>query len=55
LELIHNLGFRVDKDDKKDILTDEQIKLVEIERKKIKDDPAHFIRWDDARRNFKLD
>ena len=54
-ELVTNLGFKINGDVSKSILTDEQIELVNIERKKIKDAPGHFQDWDIARKVLKVD
>jgi hypothetical protein len=55
MELAHNLGFKVDNSVPKNVLTQEQIKLVNVERKKMKEDPEHFLDWEEARKTFKLD
>ena len=52
MELAQNLGFKVDNNN---ILSPEQIRLVNEERKKIKDDPTHFLDWEDARKTLKFD
>lgn len=51
-ELIESLGFKVEKELEQPVLTPEQIKLVNKERKKIKDDPNHFVNWKDARKKL---
>jgi hypothetical protein len=55
MELVQNLGFNVDKKVQGSVLTEEQIKMVNDERKKIKENPEHFIDWVDARKTLKLD
>ena len=55
MELAHNLGLKVDQNVQKNILTQEQIKLVEAERKKIKTNPEHFLDWEEARKKLNLD
>jgi len=37
------------------VLTPEQTALVDVERKKIKEEPGHFIDWDEARKTLNLD
>ncbi len=54
-ELVNALGFKVDKSTPKSILTPEQIELVKIECKKIKDDPDDFKDWEDVRKTFNCD
>ena len=48
-ELVNTPGFNIKHTMLKSILTEKQIELVNIERKKIKDDPGHFIEWEEAR------
>jgi len=55
IELATSLGFKVDKGARTNILTKEQIDLVNVERKKIKDEPDNFIDWEEARKTFNLD
>lgn len=54
MELVKNLGF-VKVGSKSSVLTDEQVQLVEEERKKIKEDPQYGMDWEDARKTLKLD
>lgn len=54
MELVKNLGF-VKVSSKNSVLTDEQILLVEEERKKIKEDPQYGMDWESARKTLKLD
>ena len=56
MELAHNLSLKfVDSNVKENVLTPEQIKLVNEERKKIKTNPEHFLDWDEVRKTYKLD
>ena len=56
IELAQDLGLKfVDSDVQKSVLTPEQIKLVNEERKKIKTNPEHFLDWDEVRKTYKLD
>jgi hypothetical protein len=57
LELINSLGFvKVEKEEAAtNVLSQEQIKLVEEERKKIKNNSDHLLDWNDARKSLKLD
>jgi hypothetical protein len=55
MELADNLGIKVDKSIQKNILTSEQIALVNEERKKIKENPDQFTDWEHARKTLKLD
>ncbi len=54
-ELVHSLGFKVDKDAPKEILTAKQIELVNKERRKINGDPGHFLDWEEARKTLNTD
>ena len=54
IELAHNLGLKVDSNVKKNVLTEEQIKLVNQERSKMKSNPEHFLDWEEVRKTFKL-
>lgn len=52
-ELVESLGFQVDKSQVGFTLTDEQVALVNAERKKIDTDPENFIDWNAARKLLK--
>ena len=54
MELVQTLGFKVG-NDPTPILTKDQIRLVNEERKKIKENPEHFVDWEEARKSLKLD
>jgi hypothetical protein len=57
LELINSLGFvKVEKEEAATtILSQEQIKLVEEERNKIKNNSDYLLDWNEARKSLKLD
>lgn len=57
LELVNSLGFiKVEKEEAvTNVLSQEQVKLVEGERQKIKNDPDYLLGWDEARKSLKLD
>lgn len=57
LELINSLGFvKVEKEEAvTNVLSQEQVKLVEEERKKIKNNPDYLLDWNEARKSLKLD
>lgn len=55
LELAHNLGFIVDNNQQKDVLTARQIEEVNAERQKIKNDPGYLLDWEEARKTLKVD
>lgn len=57
LELIDSLGFvKVEKEEAvNNVLSQEQVKLVEEERKKIMDNPDYLLDWNKARKSLKLD
>lgn len=54
LELVNSLGF-VKVEAATNILSQEQIKLVEEERNKIKNNPDYLLDWKEARKSLKLD
>ncbi len=49
MDLAKNLGFKVENNVQKNVLTEKQIELVKEARKKIKDEPSEFLDWDDVR------
>lgn len=57
LELVNSLGFvKVEKQEAPaTVLSQEQVKLVEEERKKIKNNPDYLLDWNEARKSLKLD
>lgn len=57
LELVNSLGFvKVEKEEAATtILSQEQVKLVEEERNKIKNNPDYLLDWKEARKSLKLD
>lgn len=56
LELIKNLGFGEIRNNKHNLrLTEEQLKLVEIEKEKIETEPEHFVYMHEALKNLNLD
>lgn len=57
LELVNNLGFvKVEKQEHSaNVLSQEQIKLVEEERKKIKYIPNYLLDWNEERKSLKPD
>lgn len=57
LELVNSLGFvKVEKQEAPaTVLSQEQVKLVEEERKKIKNNPNYLLDWNEARKSLKLD
>lgn len=57
LELVNSLGFvKVEKHEAvAQVLSNEQIKLVEEERQKIKQNFDYLLDWNDARKSLKLD
>jgi hypothetical protein len=56
LELVNSLGFvKVEKQEAPaTVLSQEQVKLVEEERKKIMDNPDYLLDWNEARKSLKL-
>jgi len=54
-ELVYSLGFKVDKDIPKSILTLEQIDLVNIECRKITENPDDFKDWEEVRKTLNVD
>ena len=54
-DLVHNLGFKVDKGVQKDRLTAKQIELVNEARKQIKENPDQFLDWEDVRKTINVD
>jgi len=57
LELVNSLGFvKVEKQEAPaTVLSQEQVKLVEEERQKIKNNPDYLLDWNEARKSLKLD
>ena len=57
LELVNSLGFvKVEKQEAPaQVLSKEQIKLVEEERQKVKQNPDYLLDWNEARKSLKLD
>lgn len=57
LELINSLGFvKVEKEEiVTNVLSQEQIKLIEEERNKIKNNPDYLLDWNEARKSLRLD
>lgn len=55
IELANSLGFQIEQGVQKNILTQEQIDIVNEERKKIKNQPDHFLDWDEARKSIKIE
>ena len=56
MELIQNLGFVEMTDaDTTYKLTEEQLQLVEEERRKVAEDPGYALDWDEARKTLRLD
>lgn len=51
-DLVKNLGFKVEDNLQKNVLTEQQIKLVNDARRKIKDAPDQFSDWDDVRKTI---
>lgn len=45
IDLATNLGFRIENNLQKNVLTQMQIELVEKARKNIKDNPESFLDW----------
>jgi hypothetical protein len=54
-ELVNTLGFKIEGKTQKSILSEKQIELVNIERKKIKDDQSHFVEWEEAQKNLNVE
>jgi len=55
MDLAKNLGFTVEKNTQKNVLTDKQVELVNEARRKIKERPDEFLDWDDVRKTLKTD
>jgi len=54
IDLATNLGFRIENNLQKNVLTQMQIELVEKARKNIKDNPESFLDWEEARKTLKV-
>ena len=54
MELVQSLGF-VRINTKSNALTEEQIGLLEDERRKLKEDPSYSLDWETARKSLKAD
>lgn len=52
-ELVASLGYKVDASSGAPVLTPEQIKLVNKERKRLRDHPEEFVDWSSARKQLK--
>lgn len=52
-ELVASLGYKVDTPSDVPVLTPEQIKLVNKERKRMHDHPEEFVEWNTARKQLK--
>lgn len=57
LELVNSLGFvKVEKEEAAtNVLSQEQINLVEEERRNIKNNPDYLLDWNEVRKSLKLD
>lgn len=56
MELIQSLGYvQVEKKSENPVLTDQQIRLVEEERSKMKADPDSMIDWEEGRKMLHVD
>lgn len=54
-DLVNNLGFTIESNIQKNVLTEKQVGLVNEARKQIKENPDHFLDWDEARKTIKVD
>ena len=52
MDLAKNLGFTIENKKEKNVLTKKQIDLVNEARKKIKENPDHFLDWEEARKTL---
>ncbi len=52
IDLANNLGFRIENNLQKNVLTPRQIELVEEARKNIKDNPDSYLDWEEARKTL---
>ena len=52
IDLATNLGFRIENNLQKNVLTPKQIELVDEARKNIKDNPDSFLDWEEARKTL---
>jgi len=52
IDLANNLGFTVENSPAKNVLTEEQMKLVEEARTQLKENPHVFLKWEDARKTL---
>ncbi len=55
MELMNNLGLEKVEKEKTYILSEEQIRLVEEERRKIKEDPSYLLDWEEVRKEIDWD
>jgi len=55
MDLAKNLGFTIEKNTEKNLLTENQMGLVNDARKQIKENPNSFLDWDEARKTLNLD
>ncbi len=55
MDLAKNLGFTIEKSAQKNVLTEKQIDLVNQARMQLKENPAGYLDWDEARKTLKVE
>jgi hypothetical protein len=55
MELLKNFDYVKVKKRAENVFSPAQIKMIEEERRKVKEDPAYGLDWEEARKTLKLD
>ena len=55
IDLANNLGFTIENNIQKNVLSEKQIDLVNDARKQIKENPEQFSDWEEVRKTIKFD